>query len=78
MNIEQRTVRRKWGITLFPILVITVSMFGLIYGSVPITLVDIWNVLTGSGESIHETIILQLRLPRVLIGLLVEIGRAHV
>lgn len=71
MNIEQRTVRRKWGITLFPILVITVSMFGLIYGSVPITLVDIWNVLTGSGESIHETIILQLRLPRVLIGLLV-------
>lgn len=71
MNIEQRSIRRKWGITLFPILVIAVSAFGLIYGSVPITLVDIWSVLTGSGESIHETIILQLRLPRVLIGLLV-------
>lgn len=71
MNIEQRSKRRKWVILAVPPLLLFVSFFGLTYGSVPITLTEIWNVFTGTEQSVHQTIILDLRLPRMLIGLLV-------
>lgn len=70
MDIQKRTTRRKWGFILSPFLLIIAAIYGLTSGSVPISIGDILAVFTG-GEAIHETIILDLRLPRVLIGLLV-------
>ena len=71
MNIQQRTLRRKWGIILAPLFLVAISFYGITYGSVSISLPDIWNVFTAKEQAVHETIILNLRLPRVLIGLLV-------
>ncbi|WP_078379019.1 FecCD family ABC transporter permease [Sutcliffiella halmapala] len=71
MNIEQRSIRRKLIIILSPILLLLVIFFGITYGSVPITFKEIWKVLFGHDQSVYQTIILDLRLPRVLIGLLV-------
>ncbi|MEH6943292.1 FecCD family ABC transporter permease [Bacillus sp. JJ722] len=71
MNIQQRTIRRKWGIIITPILLLIVSFYGITYGSVSISLSEIWDVFTTKQQAVHETIILNLRLPRVLIGLLV-------
>lgn len=71
MNVNQRNARRRRGIILLPFFIIIVFLFGLMLGAVPISLTDVWLALTGTGNTVHETILLQLRLPRVLIGLLV-------
>ncbi|GAF64425.1 iron-siderophore ABC transporter permease protein [Bacillus sp. TS-2] len=71
MDITLRKKRRRWLICLSPVLIILVSIFAITYGSVSLGISDIWNVINGKGETIHETIIVDLRLPRILIGLLV-------
>ncbi|KYG29333.1 iron ABC transporter permease [Alkalihalobacillus trypoxylicola] len=71
MDITLRKKRRRWLICLSPVLIILVSIFAITYGSVSLGISDIWNVINGKGEIIHETIIVDLRLPRILIGLLV-------
>ncbi|NQX59827.1 FecCD family ABC transporter permease [Paenibacillus qinlingensis] len=71
MNVNQRSFRRKWGLLLAPLLLLAVTFYGLTYGSVPISLRDIWEVFTSNGEPLAYKIIMNLRLPRVLIGLLV-------
>lgn len=71
MNKQTRTKRRKWLIAAAPVILLLVAFYGLTYGSVNISLRDIWIVFTGNGESVNEAIIMNLRLPRVLIGLLV-------
>jgi iron complex transport system permease protein len=38
----------------------------LALGSVPLSLPDVWGVLTGGGEPLHRTLVLELRLPRSL------------
>ncbi|MCR8635637.1 MULTISPECIES: FecCD family ABC transporter permease [Paenibacillus] len=70
MNIQQRNSRRKLVIVAAPLLLLIVAFYGLTYGSVPISFKEIWAVFTSGGEPIHEKIIMNLRLPRVLIGLL--------
>jgi ABC-type Fe3+-siderophore transport system, permease component len=70
MNIKQRTKRRKLVLLIAPILVIASLLLGLMAGSVPVALVDIWHALTARGDSPQDTIVFDLRLPRVLIGLL--------
>ncbi len=70
MNQKQRSSRRKLIIIVIPLLLVIVSFYGLTYGSVPISLRDIWSVFTNGGQPIHEKIIMNLRLPRVLIGIL--------
>lgn len=70
MNQQQRSSRRKLIIIVIPILLVIVSFYGLTYGSVSISLGDIWAVFTNGGQPIHEKIIMNLRLPRVLIGIL--------
>lgn len=70
MNKEQRTKRRKLVIAIMPLLLAGSVLFGLTYGSVPIPLAEIWTALTAGSESSHATIIIDLRLPRVLVGLL--------
>ncbi|GFZ75930.1 iron ABC transporter permease [Paenibacillus marchantiophytorum] len=71
MNLQQRSFRRKWGYVLAPFLLLAVTFYGLTSGSVPLTLHDIWQVFTSTGEPLHHKIVMNLRLPRVLIGLLV-------
>ncbi|GLX70221.1 FecCD family ABC transporter permease [Paenibacillus glycanilyticus] len=70
MNIEQRTKRRKLVLLLAPVAVLASVLLGLIAGSVPVALEDIWHALTARGDSPQDTIVFDLRLPRVLIGLL--------
>lgn len=71
MNIQKRTSRRKWGIILSPFLLIIAVIFGLTSGSVPISISEIFAVFISEQATVHETIIIDLRTPRVLIGLLV-------
>ncbi|MBA2942804.1 MULTISPECIES: iron ABC transporter permease [Paenibacillus] len=71
MNIQQRNTRRKLSFVVAPILVALVSIYGLTYGSVHISLREIWAVFMAEGSPLHEKIVMNLRLPRVLIGLLV-------
>ncbi|WP_028563181.1 FecCD family ABC transporter permease [Paenibacillus pinihumi] len=71
MKPDARRKRRNWAWVLAPLLVIAVSLYGLAYGSVSISLNEIWQVFAGSSLPAHDRIIMDLRLPRVLIGLLV-------
>ena len=71
MKIEQRTSRRKMLFIVLPVFLLLASIYGLTYGSVPLSLGDVWNALTNQGTDMQETIIKDLRLPRVIIGLLV-------
>ncbi|SDE60555.1 iron complex transport system permease protein [Paenibacillus sp. UNCCL117] len=71
MNLEQRRLRRKWAFIIAPLLLFVAACSGLTYGSVPISLRDIWEALSAGGDPLHQKIIMNLRMPRVLIGLLV-------
>ncbi|WP_248930947.1 FecCD family ABC transporter permease [Paenibacillus hamazuiensis] len=70
MDIQQRSFRRKLTVILTPIFLVSAFLYGLTYGSVPISLHDIWTVFTADGQPFQEKIIMNLRLPRVLVGLL--------
>lgn len=52
-------------------LVILSIVYGLAKGSVPLTITDVWNGLTVKGETLQYQIVWNLRLPRILTGLLV-------
>ncbi|MEB4781605.1 iron ABC transporter permease [Paenibacillus jamilae] len=71
MNKLQRTRRRTIAWITLPILLLAVSVYGLAYGSVSIPLQEINQVLLHNDESTYRTILMGLRLPRVLVGLLV-------
>ncbi|WP_141502549.1 FecCD family ABC transporter permease [Paenibacillus luteus] len=70
MNKQLRTKRRKIALITAPILLLLSVFYGLSYGSVSISLSEIWTILTTDGQSAQDTIIMNLRLPRVLVGLL--------
>ncbi|KMK78170.1 FecCD family ABC transporter permease [Alkalihalobacillus pseudalcaliphilus] len=53
-----------------PILII-VSLLGMSVGSVSIPFLDLMNIIFHNDDSIYRTILVDLRIPRVLIGLLV-------
>lgn len=71
MNKQQRNTRRTLACILAPILLLLACLYGLTYGSVPISPGEVWSILLGSRPEISGLIIMDLRLPRVLIGLLV-------
>lgn len=71
MNYDQRSKRRKIVIITTLILLPIVCCYGLSYGSISIPLKEIWNVMTSSGDPTYQKIIIDLRFPRVMIGLLV-------
>ncbi|QDY84138.1 iron ABC transporter permease [Paenibacillus polymyxa] len=71
MNKLQRTRRRAIAWITLPILLLAVSVYGLAYGSVSIPLQEINQILLHNDESTYRTILMDLRLPRVLVGLLV-------
>ncbi|MXO77636.1 iron chelate uptake ABC transporter family permease subunit [Paenibacillus sp. OT2-17] len=71
MNKLQRARRRTIAWITLPILLLAVSVYGLAYGSVSIPLQEINHVLLHNDDSTYRTILMDLRLPRVLVGLLV-------
>ncbi|ASR45943.1 iron ABC transporter permease [Paenibacillus kribbensis] len=71
MNKAQRARRRTIAWITLPILLLAVSVYGLAYGSVSIALQEINRVLLYNHDSTYRTILMDLRLPRVLVGLLV-------
>ena len=47
---------------------------GLCFGSAPLSLSAVWEVLTGAGDSTTAIILWQLRLPRAAAGILAGVG----
>jgi iron complex transport system permease protein len=71
MNISTRGKRRKLAFIIGIILFAAGCIYGLSSGSVPISPVQIWEIIVSEGEPAHAKILFDLRLPRVVIGLLV-------
>lgn len=70
MNIRTRQRRRLiMAYSAIPALVL-VTLFGVTNGSVPVPLSAIWQTVIGQGNAVYDTIVWDLRLPRVLTGLL--------
>ncbi|WP_117168928.1 FecCD family ABC transporter permease [Paraliobacillus sediminis] len=71
MSLIGRKVKKKYiFLVTFCLLIFTVYL-GLTFGAVPISLQDIWQVLISTADDRYESIIIDLRLPRIIIGLLV-------
>jgi iron complex transport system permease protein len=51
-------------------------VLGVAGGPVPLTLVEVWNALLGQGDATHVAIVLDLRLPRAVLGIVVGAGLA--
>ena len=67
----------RWtlGVSLALLLVVAMVL-GVLFGSVPVGPSELWAVLLGGGDPTNRDIILQLRLPRVLLAGLVGGGLA--
>ena len=64
---------RRLVLILLPLLILSVAA-GLCFGSVPLSPGQLWAALNGSGEKTVRIILLNIRLPRVLAGLLAGVG----
>jgi len=58
---------------LVPLLLLTAAA-GLCFGSTPLTLVQLTDAVTGRGAETIRTVLFQLRLPRVIAGMLSGVG----
>ncbi|MBU7318481.1 FecCD family ABC transporter permease [Paenibacillus oleatilyticus] len=70
MNKQQRLLRRKLLCIAAPLLLLAVAFYGIAYGSVSLSLKEVWTVFTANGPPAHEKIVMNLRVPRVLVGML--------
>ncbi|WP_034681895.1 FecCD family ABC transporter permease [Caldalkalibacillus mannanilyticus] len=70
---DPRSSKRNVSFIIGIFLTITALVYGLIEGSVPISIREIWNVLFYHSDGFASQIIWDLRLPRVLTGALVGI-----
>jgi len=67
----------RWTLGVVLVVLLGVSIVaGVRFGSVPLSTGDVLAVLLGGGEEIPRDIVLSLRLPRVLLGVLVGGGLA--
>lgn len=71
MSLKKRSFRRKYMSIITPALLVLVTFYSLTYGPVPISMKEIWQVIFQDGDSMHKKIIIDVRLPRVIIGILV-------
>lgn len=71
MNVRTRHMRRQWLAILSLPAIVAVAIFGLASGSAALGVGEVWQSLLGNGDPAHIAIVWNLRLPRVLIGLLV-------
>lgn len=65
------TSRSTYLMPLLWVMLLFSSAAALMLGPVKLSLADIWAVLSGADQGIAATILIELRLPRLLIGLLV-------
>ena len=71
MNKQQRN-RRRWLVAiLLPVLSLIACLYGVLYGSISIPLREMMLILWGQEPSAYRTILMDLRVPRVIIGWLV-------
>ena len=67
-----KQAKRKYVLLILaPAALLMLIAYGLSYGSVPVPLSSVWHALTSESTAQYETIIVNLRLPRVLIAMLV-------
>ena len=67
----------RWTLTTVLVVALAAAAIaGVLFGSVPVTWSELTAVLAGGGDPIHRDIVLQLRLPRVLLAGLVGGGLA--
>lgn len=67
----------RWSLTLALMMVLAASLVaGVRFGSVPLTTGEVLAVLGGGGDPTARDIVLRLRMPRVLLGVLVGGGLA--
>jgi iron complex transport system permease protein len=71
MDVLERKNRRIAVMVSLLILLMAAIYLGISLGSVKVNLPQILQVIKGNGEEEYETIIYNLRLPRIIIGLLV-------
>lgn len=70
LSLQTRNNRRRWlGWLALPAAMASV-LYGVGSGSVPLTVTEIVQVLFGDGIAVHESIVWNIRLPRVLVCLL--------
>ncbi|MEF2292483.1 iron ABC transporter permease [Virgibacillus dokdonensis] len=70
MSVQKRSMRRKYITIITPLLLILVTLYGISYGPISISLTEIWTALFTEENTMQKKIIMDIRLPRVLIGLL--------
>lgn len=61
---------------ILPLLLMIAALAGICFGSTPISPVQLWQTLTGRGEETLKLILWNIRLPRVLGGILAGMGLA--
>jgi iron complex transport system permease protein len=67
----------RWGLAVVLGLVLALAVvLGVRFGSVPVSTAAVLDVLTGGGSTVDRDIVLQLRLPRVALAILVGGGLA--
>jgi len=70
MSNHPRAGSRRLAVIICPILLVASVLFGLNFGAVNIPLREIWLALAADPAAQYETIVMNLRLPRILVGLL--------
>lgn len=68
LTLSKRRKRIVWAL---PFVLLLTVLYGLHYGSVSIPPQEIWTVFFSGGDPLYRQILIDLRLPRVAIGLLV-------
>lgn len=63
--------RKKIALVIIAIVTMFVAIYSIGIGSMQISMQDIFRVLTGGGEKMHRTVILNIRLPRAVTAILV-------
>ncbi len=66
VNPSKAKKRRRWLTAAVLPALLAAMLYGAVSGSVNISAADIWQVLIGRGDPLHQSILLDLRLPRVL------------
>lgn len=72
LDLYNKYIRRKHLVVLVTIiLMVFFALYSMSVGSIKISFSDIFNTLTGKGNALSNTTILNIRLPRVLAAILV-------
>lgn len=67
-SLSQRKQRRIQLAIFLPLFLVGAIVGGFAFGAVVISPQDIWNVILGNNDSLGETILLNVRLPRVILA----------